>query len=84
MLSYVTVGAEDVAASGRFYEAVLVPLGYRLEVSEEGYAFSLPEEAVGRLLVTYRSPSRAVALGFRSSGGVVESGDKKELRYICC
>jgi hypothetical protein len=28
MLSYITVGANDVPLSGRFYTAILTPLGY--------------------------------------------------------
>lgn len=42
MIGYVTVGASDLKAAERFYTAVLPPLGYRLEISEEGLSFSLP------------------------------------------
>lgn len=41
MLSYVTIGANDVQRSGRFYAAILTPLGYGTEVSAEGVAFTL-------------------------------------------
>lgn len=42
MLSYTYIGANDVDASGRFYEAVLAPLGYEQEQAEGQYCFSLP------------------------------------------
>ncbi|MEQ8813690.1 MAG: VOC family protein [Thalassobaculum sp.] len=42
MLSYITIGANDVAASGRFYAAVLTPLGYEKTESPEGIAFTAP------------------------------------------
>jgi catechol 2,3-dioxygenase-like lactoylglutathione lyase family enzyme len=45
MLSYLYIGANDVEASGRFYDAVLSPLGYELEVAQEQYCFSLPDVA---------------------------------------
>ncbi len=41
MLSYVYIGANDVEASGRFYDAVLTPLGYEKEFGDEQYCFSL-------------------------------------------
>ena len=43
MLSYLFIGANDVEASARFYEAVLSPLNYVMEYSEGHYCFSLPE-----------------------------------------
>jgi hypothetical protein len=45
MLSYLTIGANDVAVSTAFYRVILAPLGY--DVAEgDGYArFSLPEAA---------------------------------------
>lgn len=43
MLSYVYIGANDVEASGRFYDAVLAPLGYEKEFGDDQYCFSLPE-----------------------------------------
>jgi predicted lactoylglutathione lyase len=43
MLSYLFIGANDVEASTRFYDAILSPLGYEKECTEEHYCFSLPE-----------------------------------------
>lgn len=37
MLGYLTIGANDLAQSARFYDAVLLPLGYRKQEGE-GYA----------------------------------------------
>lgn len=47
MLSYITLGANDMHASERFYTALLVPLGYRKQVDPEGLTFSLPAQAGG-------------------------------------
>ena len=41
MLSYLYIGANDVQASGRFYDAVLSPLGYETELDDGQYCFSL-------------------------------------------
>ena len=43
MLSYLFIGANDVEASARFYDAILSPLRYEKEQSEGQYCFSLPE-----------------------------------------
>ncbi len=45
MLSYITLGANDLTASDVFYSALLVPLGYEKRVDEEGLAFTLPARA---------------------------------------
>lgn len=42
MMSYVTVGADDIAAARRFYGAVLPALGYGLEEGPEGLSYALP------------------------------------------
>ncbi|GGJ37016.1 VOC family protein [Neoroseomonas lacus] len=42
MPGYITVGANDVARSGRFYAAILIPLGYTLEEGADGFAFTAP------------------------------------------
>ena len=47
MLSYITLGANDMHASERFYTALLVPLGYRKQVDSEGLTFALPAPAGG-------------------------------------
>jgi hypothetical protein len=45
MLSYLFIGAKDVEAAARFYDAILSPLGYEKDQSEGQYCFSLPETA---------------------------------------
>lgn len=45
MLSYITLGANDIKASERFYSALLEPLGYHKRVAPEGLAFTLPDPA---------------------------------------
>lgn len=42
MISYVTVGADDMAQAEHFWSAILRPLGYDLDVSEEGLSYALP------------------------------------------
>ena len=42
MISYVTVGADDIAAAKRFYSAFLPALGYGLEEGPEGLSYALP------------------------------------------
>ncbi|MEQ8393627.1 VOC family protein [Thalassobaculum sp.] len=43
MLSYITVGANDVPRSGRFYAAILIPLGYEKKEGAEGIEFTAPD-----------------------------------------
>ena len=43
MISYVTVGADDIPRAKRFYSAFLPALGYALEESAEGLSYLLPE-----------------------------------------
>jgi len=42
MLSYIRVGANDIAASGRFYDAILPPLGYVRTDVPNGIEFTFP------------------------------------------
>lgn len=42
MLSYVTVGANDIARAKKFYSAFLPSLGYVMEESQGGLMYSLP------------------------------------------
>lgn len=42
MLSYVTVGADDIARAKQFYSAFLPTLGYGLEEGPEGLSYALP------------------------------------------
>ena len=43
MLSYLTIGANDIPRSERFYTAVLGPLGYEKAEQEDGVAYTLPD-----------------------------------------
>lgn len=47
MLSYLTIGANDIPRSERFYTAVLVPLGYGKAEQKDGVAYTLPDSADG-------------------------------------
>ena len=42
MISYVTVGADDIAVAKRFYSAFLPTLGFGLEEGPEGLSYALP------------------------------------------
>ena len=42
MLSYLTIGTNNPPRSGRFYAAVLVPLGYTMSESADGIEFAPP------------------------------------------
>ncbi len=42
MISYVTVGADDIAAAKRFYNSFLPALGYELKEGPEGLSYALP------------------------------------------
>ena len=44
MISYVTVGADDIAEAKRFYTALLPPLGFGMEEGPEGLSYALPED----------------------------------------
>lgn len=41
MLDYLTIGANDVEASARFYDAVLLPLGYDKQADETHAQYAL-------------------------------------------
>ena len=43
MLSYIRVGANDIPLSGRFYTAILTPLGYKKKDVPNGIEFTFPE-----------------------------------------
>ena len=42
MISYVTVGADDIARAKQFYDAFLPALGYELKEGPEGLSYALP------------------------------------------
>jgi len=43
MISYVTVGADDIPVARQFYSSFLPALGYKLEEGPEGLSYELPE-----------------------------------------
>lgn len=43
MLAYITLGAADLPRSGAFWAAILPPLGYTMQTSHEGIAFTAPD-----------------------------------------
>lgn len=45
MISYVTVGADDIPRAKQFYSAFLPALGYELAEGSEGLSYELPEPA---------------------------------------
>ncbi|GEP62229.1 hypothetical protein RSO01_93950 [Reyranella soli] len=46
MLSYLTIGANDIPRSERFYTAVLGPLGYEKAEQKDGVAYTLPDSPI--------------------------------------
>ena len=44
MISYITVGVDDIPRAKRFYTAFLPALGYGLEEGSEGLSFALPTD----------------------------------------
>lgn len=51
MISYVTVGADDIARAKRFYNAFLPALEYGLKEGAEGLSYALPVEPGQRALL---------------------------------
>ncbi|MEM7119726.1 MAG: VOC family protein [Pseudomonadota bacterium] len=47
MLSYIRIGSNDIALSGRFYAAVLTPLGYTKKDVPNGIEFTFPDVPEG-------------------------------------
>lgn len=56
MLGYITVGANDVPRSGRFYAAILTPLGYARKDAADGVEFTAPDDIGGRVAVYVKMP----------------------------
>ena len=57
MLNYITIGANDLQRSGRFYAALLVPLGYAMNERPTGIEFAPPsapgqDSGAGTIYVT--------------------------------
>ena len=61
MLSYLTIGANDISRSERFYTAVLEPLGYEKAEQKDAVAYTLPtfpDQFNGPCAVYVRKPLR--------------------------
>ena len=56
MLSYITIGANDVPRSGRFYTAILNPLGYAKKEAAEGIEFTVPDRSDNPVAVYVKTP----------------------------
>ena len=63
MLSYITIGANDLVKSGRFYSAILMPLGYTEKESSSGMTFSLPEGNPSTIYVVKPYDGREATVG---------------------
>lgn len=64
MLSYITIGANDVPRSGRFYAAILVPLGYEQTETVDAFEFTsppVPGRSDGRGAVYVKKPHNGQA-----------------------
>jgi catechol 2,3-dioxygenase-like lactoylglutathione lyase family enzyme len=46
MLSYLTIGANDIARSGRFYSAILLPLGYEMTEHKDAVTYTRPDSTI--------------------------------------
>jgi catechol 2,3-dioxygenase-like lactoylglutathione lyase family enzyme len=68
MLRYIMVGTNDVPRSGRFYAAILTPLGYDRKDSTDKVAFALPDilnrfNGLGAVYVTKPHDGREATVG---------------------
>jgi hypothetical protein len=68
MLRYIMVGTNDVPRSGRFYAAILTPLGYDRKDSTDKVVFALPDipdrfNGPGAVYVTKPYYGRAATVG---------------------
>ena len=83
MLGYLTIGANDLPRSERFYTAILAPLGYGKAEQEDGVAYTLPdspavyvkkpfdgrEATVGNgSMIAFRVPTHAELRALHSAG----------------
>lgn len=79
MLGYVTIGANDLEQSGRFYDALLLPLGYERQVEEIYIRYALagvadPDNGPGTVYVMkpfdggVATPGNGMMPAFRAPG----------------
>lgn len=86
MISYVTVGADDIARAKRFYSAFLPALGYGLKQGPEGLSYALPIEP-GQIPVLpdfYVKPTFDGAPATAGNGAMVafEAGNQQQVRDL--
>lgn len=62
MLGHLSFGVSDLEAAGRFYDAVLAPLGY-VRVWTSGHAVGYGEPGGGDKLALFARPGQVVAPG---------------------
>ena len=86
MISYITVGADDLSRAERFYSSFLPALGYKLSVEPEGLSYVLPtppgQSAVLPEFYVVRafdgnpaSPGNGTTVGF-------EAGSQEQVREL--
>ena len=67
MLSYITIGANDIPRSERFYTAVLVPLGYEKTEQKDAAIYTRPDipdhNGPGAVYVTKPYDGREATVG---------------------
>ncbi len=86
MISYVTVGADDIGRAKAFYEAFLPALGYGLEEGPEGLSYVLPV-ALGQSPVSpdyYVKPTFDGAPATAGNGSMVafEARSQRQVRAL--
>ena len=64
MLSYLTIGANDIPRSERFYTAVLVPLGYEKAEQKDAVIYTLPARVLIEGAVPFPEKTRGASEGF--------------------
>jgi catechol 2,3-dioxygenase-like lactoylglutathione lyase family enzyme len=86
MISYVTVGADDIALAKRFYSAILPALGYELKEGPEGLSYALPEQPGQSLVLPefYVKPTFDGRPASAGNGSMVafELRDQKQVRDL--
>ena len=81
MISYVTVGADDLAQAKRFYTAFMPALGYTMSEGPEGLSFALPTEGLPEFYVKPPFDGAGAAAG---NGAMVafEARDQRQVRAL--
>jgi hypothetical protein len=87
MLSYITVGANDVPRSGRFYAAILTPLGYEKKEAANAVEFTSPDvpgrvNGPGAVYVKKPYDGKEATVGNGSPGFRDEYSDRFYVGYL--